>query len=206
MRHKDNRPEYIIFAGVNGAGKSTFYHTRSWTSEKADIKMPRVNSDEILRDAQGDWASAASQAQAAKEAVKKARRLLDERRTFNQETTLSGRSSLLRIEEAMRRGYRTQMFYIGIQSPTLAQKRIAHRSEMGGHSIDEEVVLRRYRESLKNLSKAVRVCDEVVVLDNTIDFVEVVRWENGIVSWVGDLKRRGQWLFDAMKDETIWGS
>ncbi len=41
--------KYILIAGVNGAGKSTLYQTlRSLQS------MPRVNTDEILREF-GDW-------------------------------------------------------------------------------------------------------------------------------------------------------
>lgn len=40
--------KYVIYAGVNGAGKSTFYNTR------AEYDMPRVNSDEIVKEL-GDW-------------------------------------------------------------------------------------------------------------------------------------------------------
>lgn len=41
--------KYILIAGVNGAGKSTLYQ-----SLQSRQSMPRVNTDEILREF-GDW-------------------------------------------------------------------------------------------------------------------------------------------------------
>lgn len=38
-------PRYVLFAGVNGTGKSTFYHTNYVNN----IPEERVNVDEILR-------------------------------------------------------------------------------------------------------------------------------------------------------------
>ena len=42
---------YTLIAGVNGAGKSTFYNLG--TILPRDQK--RINSDEILRESKGDW-------------------------------------------------------------------------------------------------------------------------------------------------------
>lgn len=201
-----NTPEYIIFAGVNGAGKSTFYHTFAWTDSKHPQKIPRVNPDEFLVTAQGKWTPVKDQAKAAKAAVRAVHKLMEQRLSFNQETTLSGHSALKRIVEASSRGYLVRMFYIGIDSPIRALKRISHRKEIGGHGIDGEVVVRRYRESLSNLSKAVRICDEVIIFDNTTDFTEIARWSGGVLSWVGRLGQRGQWLVDAMRDEEVWSA
>ena len=41
--------KYILVAGVNGAGKSTLYQSLQSLHD-----MPRVNTDEILREF-GDW-------------------------------------------------------------------------------------------------------------------------------------------------------
>lgn len=198
-------PEYILFAGVNGVGKSTFYRTFAWTDAKHPQRMPRINSDELLVARKGDWASAKDQARAAKEAVRAIRGLMSRSLSFNQETTLSGRSAMRRIAEATERGYLVRMFYIGIDSPMHAQERIDHREEIGGHGIQREVVERRYRESLRNLSQAIRLCDEVIVLDNTVEFVELARWNNGVLSWVGKLNQYGCWLMDAINDDAVWG-
>lgn len=34
------RPFYVVFAGVNGAGKSTFYHTGLWPARYAASDAP----------------------------------------------------------------------------------------------------------------------------------------------------------------------
>lgn len=201
---RSQRPEYIIFAGVNGVGKSTFYRTFIWTENARSRKMPRINSDELVRAASGDWRSEEDQAKAAKEAVRKIRLLMRAGHSFNQETTLSGHSAIRRIRDASDLGYRVRMFYIGIDSPEMAQSRISQREKVGGHGIPEEVVQRRYIESLRNLSKALRMCDEVVVLDNTIEFIEIARWAQGILTWVGNVRQRGQWLIEAMQNEEVW--
>ena len=57
--------KYILIAGVNGLGKSTLYQ-----SLKSLQDMPRVNTDEILRDF-GDWRNMADVMTAGKIEVKK---------------------------------------------------------------------------------------------------------------------------------------
>lgn len=90
--------KYILIAGVNGAGKSTLYQSLQSLQE-----MPRVNTDEILR-AFGDWRNMTDVMSAGKIAVKKIARYFDEDVTFNQETTLCGKSILNNIARAKKQG------------------------------------------------------------------------------------------------------
>lgn len=53
--------------------------------------MPRVNTDEILREF-GDWRNTADAMTAGKIAVKRLSQYFDEGITFNQETTLCGKN------------------------------------------------------------------------------------------------------------------
>ena len=46
------KPQYIIIGGVNGAGKSTLYRT----NPQIFSATRRLNADEKLRAAGGDWA------------------------------------------------------------------------------------------------------------------------------------------------------
>lgn len=64
--------KYILIAGVNGAGKSTLYQILQSLHE-----MPRVNSDEILREF-GDWRNPNDVMTAGKIAAKKISRFFDE--------------------------------------------------------------------------------------------------------------------------------
>lgn len=52
------KPQYIIIGGVNGAGKSTLYRTNPQIF--GDTR--RLNADEILRAAGGDWRNPADTA------------------------------------------------------------------------------------------------------------------------------------------------
>lgn len=54
------RPLYLVFAGVNGAGKSTFYYAGFWRQLDVEWGLPRVNADEILRELGDDVASKAA--------------------------------------------------------------------------------------------------------------------------------------------------
>jgi predicted ABC-type ATPase len=66
--------------------------------------MPRVNTDEILREI-GDWRNMGDVVAAGKIAVRKLSQYFDEEITFNQETTLCGKSILNNIDKAKKRGY-----------------------------------------------------------------------------------------------------
>lgn len=75
-------------------GKSTLYQSLQSLQD-----MPRVNTDEILRDF-GDWRNMADVMTAGKIAVKKIDQYFGDSITFNQETTLCGKSILKNIAKA----------------------------------------------------------------------------------------------------------
>ena len=66
---KGNNKVYVLFAGVNGAGKSTMYEVLG-----SEIEGVRINSDEILVSNGGDWKSEQDQIKAGMEAVKRIKR------------------------------------------------------------------------------------------------------------------------------------
>ena len=62
-----NNKKAVIFAGTNGAGKSTFYNM---SQDIPDFKETvRINTDEIIRKI-GDWRSDADQMKAGKTGIK----------------------------------------------------------------------------------------------------------------------------------------
>lgn len=167
--------KYIIIAGVNGAGKSTLYKTK-----KDFLDMPRVNTDEILRGF-GDWRNPSDLAKAGKEAVKLLKELLQGDETFNQETTLCGKSIVSNIKKAKENGFRIEMHYVGLDSADIAKKRVAHRVSVGGHGIPEEDIEKRYVETFENLKEVLPMCDLVALYDNTeeVAFRRIAIYKNG---------------------------
>lgn len=158
---KDDKKIYTLYAGVNGAGKSTIYETIK------DYSKDRINADEILVSNGGDWKNTQDQIRAGKEAIRKIDSFINQGISFNQETTLAGQTILRTIQKAKEHGFFVELYYIGLKSPELAIKRVQNRVAKGGHGIDEEVIKRRYEASLNMLKKVVPLCDIVVVYDNS---------------------------------------
>ena len=128
-------PTYTIFAGVNGAGKSTLYSTL--LQENHDFGV-RVNSDEIVISNGGDWKNQSDQAKAMKMAVKLIKDCMNKGISFNQETTLSGRSIINNILNAKKSGFKIKLHYVGLESSKLAIQRVADRVSKGGHGIPKD--------------------------------------------------------------------
>ncbi len=166
--------KYIIFAGVNGAGKSTLYQTNP-----SLFRMPRINMDEIVREF-GSWKVSQDVMKAGKIAVKRLKKFIEEGISFNQETTLCGKSILRNMELAKSAGYTIEMYYVGLDSAEIAKERVRLRVMNGGHGIPEQEIDRRYLESLQQLEKALALCDLVELYDNTSVFVKIAGFENGI--------------------------
>ena len=177
------RPYYVLFAGVNGAGKSTFYHSGMWQHHNITDAIPRVNPDEILAGHGWDPDSKAAQLRAGREALGLVKAHLAKRESFNQETTLSGRSIVKFIRQAHESGYCIVMFFIAVERPSIAQARIAHRKETGGHFVDPKTVERRFAASVDNLIGVLDICDEAYLYDNTTLLNMVARFELGELAY-----------------------
>ena len=172
-------PTYTIFAGVNGAGKTSIYKS-IYYDENKDEK--RINTDEMVARI-GSWRDSNLQMKCAREAVKLIRQYINNNISFNQETTLSGNSIVKNIKNAKEKGFYVVMNYIGVESPEIAKERIKIRVSKGGHGIPDADVERRYYESLKNLQRVIDICDEINVYDNTEMFKEIVNIKNGNILW-----------------------
>ena len=197
-------PFYVLFAGVNGAGKTTFYKSDLWQTDGMPKHMARVNPDEIVRELGGDWRSAHDNLEAGKRALHKIDAHFKAGRSFNQETTLCGKKILANIERARALGYRIFVYYIGVDSPETSLARIAHRVSLGGHDIASDVIRRRYNASITALSRIIDKCEQVVVFDNTDAFACKAIWVNGTLAWWGASSYGDNWLADAIVDDSVW--
>lgn len=156
--------KYIIIAGVNGVEKSTLYQS---TPSLQD--MPRINTDEIVRDI-GSWKNSADIFKAGKIAVRLLYQYLKDGISFNQETTLCGKSIIKNIQKAKEYGYYIEMHYIGIDSPESAKNRVHQRVKKGGHGIPDSDIEKHYYESFQNLKSVLNYCDLIAFYDNTTEF------------------------------------
>lgn len=165
--------KYILIAGVNGAGKSTLYQSLDFIKD-----MPRINMDEIVKSF-GDWRNPEDVIKAGKLAVVKIKDYFKQGISFNQETTLCGKSIIGNIKKAKELGYQIEMHYVGIENVDIAKERIAYRVAHGGHGIPDADVERRYHESLIGLSEIIDYCDLTIMYDNTENFERFAIYEHG---------------------------
>ena len=166
---------FYLFAGVNGAGKSTLYNSESLNN---DIKNTiRINTDEIVREI-GDWKNNSDQLKAAKIAINLRNECFLYGKSFNEETTLTGKTILKTIERAKELGYELQLFYFVVNSTEIAKERIKSRVEKGGHHIENDIVEKRYYESLKNLKEILLKFDKVYLYDNSKKYKNIFSFSN----------------------------
>ncbi len=170
--------KYIIFAGVNGAGKTTFY-----TTYPEICQIPRINIDEIVRKI-GFWKNTSDVIKASRLALNYLHNYLDQNITFNQETTLCGKSIINNIKLAKSKGYSIELYYVGLESVELAKLRVKHRVKLGGHGIPEKDIERRYKESITNLQLILPICDKAEIYDNSSAFQQIATLEFGKICYI----------------------
>lgn len=170
---------YTLFAGVNGAGKTSIYKTTYYGENKYE---KRINTDEMVARI-GSWKDSNLQVKCAREAVKLIKTYISEGISFNQETTLSGKSIINNIKKAKEKGFVINLNYIGIENAEIAKERVDVRVSKGGHGIAHKDIERRYTESLDNLYRIISLCDEINIYDNTDIFKLIVCIRNGKVTW-----------------------
>lgn len=140
-------PQAIILAGPNGAGKST---TAPLLLRDTFAVDEFVNADAI---AAGLCAFAPETValEAGKIMLRRLRELAARRTSFAFETTLASRSFAPWVIKLMKAGYRVHLMFLSLPNPDFAIERVAMRVKLGGHSIDEAVVRRRFAAGLRNL-------------------------------------------------------
>ena len=131
---------YTIFAGVNGAGKTSIYESIYYTENKEE---KRINTDEMVARI-GSWQDKNLQIKCVREAVKLIKEYISEGISFNQETILCGKSIIKNITLARENGFYIVMNYIGIDNTEIAKERVRIRVSKGGHGIPNKDIERRY--------------------------------------------------------------
>ena len=165
--------KYVIIAGVNGAGKSTLYQTDD------NLKgLSRVNVDEIVREI-GNWRNTGDVFIAGKIAIKRIAEYFEKGISFNQETTLCGKSIIRNIMKAKSLGYFIELHYVGVESVEIAKERVKYRVLQGGHGISEEDIHKRYIETFVQLNFILKECNLIAFYDNTESFRRFAICKNG---------------------------
>lgn len=92
--------------------------------------------------------------QAGRVAVSKIKECLNGDKSFNQETTLTGRTIISSMAKAKANGFEVNLYYVALANVELSIERVAKRVANGGHGIPEDDLRRRYAYSFENLKPA----------------------------------------------------
>lgn len=176
---------YILIAGVNGTGKSSF---RGVLEGQGTPLGHIIDADTIAKQNNYD------NIRAGRQAISEIQFCLDNNISFTQETTLSGHRTERTLKQARKQGYFITMYYVGLSSKEESIIRIANRVRKGGHSIPEADVIRRFENRIDSLSKVIPLCDKVVFYDNENGFVKVAEIMNNKFNYTNGL--RPEWLSD----------
>lgn len=172
--------QYTLIAGVNGAGKSTFYLSHPEFFEGT----LRLNADEILQEQGGNWRKQSDNAKSMRELIHRMNDYFSEEKSFHHETTLSGsvRGFEKRVEQAKELGYNTTLIYVFLAGADIAIDRVKQRVEKGGHGIPDDVIRRRYVQSMDNFKKLNERFDDVIVLNNS-DMYSLIYRKQSNLEW-----------------------
>lgn len=137
----------LVVAGPNGAGKST--SAPLLVQETAGIDR-YLNADAIARGF-SPFRPDLSAVAAGRLMIAHMTALREARQSFALETTLAGVKLADHLADLRAIGYRVHLFYLWLPSADIAVRRVEQRVALGGHSIPEETIRRRYFRSLRNL-------------------------------------------------------
>jgi predicted ABC-type ATPase len=157
----EQRPVGWVIAGINGAGKTTFYERFLCPTLSAEF----VNADEIGR-ARWGAAAAAHAYEAGRLAEERRRALIEKRVSFVTETVFSHPSKLDLVKGLNARGYRVHLLYVHVPLP-LARRRVETRVALGGHDVPAGKVRRRYSRVIANVLAAIPLADRAYLYDNS---------------------------------------
>ncbi len=152
----------ILIAGHNGAGKTTFL------KEFVKInKLKYINPDEIAQKISAKRSTLLN-IKAGKIVLEKLAKLKKEKEDFVVETTLSGKMWRTLLFDFRKNDYRITLFFIYLDTPEEAVKRVAVRINKKGHYVSKDDIYRRYFRSIKNFWRIYKnLADEWFLINNS---------------------------------------
>ena len=157
-----------VIAGPNGAGKSTL--AEYLLAEGIIINF--INADVISI---GIGNIPRSDIESGRIMLERLEYAMSSGLNFSFETTLSGKIWKQVFERARKADYRIKIFYMALSSPNVGVQRVSNRVALGGHHLPSNVIIRRYRRSLKQFREVYsQLSHEWALLDNSANSAKLV--------------------------------
>jgi predicted ABC-type ATPase len=156
--------EILILAGPNGAGKTTF--AREFLVE--DAHCPTFINADIIAAELSPGAPERAAMQAGRAMLNSIRACVARGESFAFETTLADLSYARSIPKWRAEGYHVSLWFLALDTPELAIRRVAGRVSHGGHAVPESVVRRRFAVGRRNFDQLYRtLVDHWILYENS---------------------------------------
>ena len=176
------KPMVLVIAGPNGSGKSTFTQYFEKIGEY-------TNADDVVA------AMGMDNAAAARWVDEKRYEAIAKKNDFTFETVLSSKYKLDILRKAKAEGYFIKCIFVLTVDPLVNVARVQARVAQGGHDVEKEKIISRYRKSVGNIKKLLEICDIMHVYDNTLQPFRIIRKHKEELSiFVNDLWKEEQIL------------
>ena len=151
-------PWFVLVAGINGAGKSTFAQNRATLQVLLDARgaeIEVINPDLITREileAEPTLDIDVANVKAAEECERRVWDLVEQaNRSFVIETVLGSDKYKPIVRAALAKGFLVLFVYVVLDSVEEAIGRVSERVRHGGHDVPVEKIRSRWPRSLANL-------------------------------------------------------
>lgn len=150
----------ILFVGANGSGKSTLVAN---LVKNTNFKFRYLNADifQVQNDLDA-YASMITTMNIVKNTI-----LCGE--SFAYETVFSHESKLDLVKLAKENGYKIITVYLTTKNVNINLSRVEKRVIQGGHDVDKDKIIERYKRTAKNVEKLELLSDEFYEFDNSKD-------------------------------------
>lgn len=159
------RAKLVIIAGINGAGKTTFYQRNQQRFER----FTYISADEFLQKMHGNWRKSDDQIKALLQTDAAIRELINRHANIVYEVSLGGnvRSVVKLMDLAHSMHYSVTVIEIRIRDAALAVERILQRFKAGGFGADPALITKRFTNLESDFAELERAANHVVKFDNT---------------------------------------
>ena len=176
-----SQPKLFVVAGPNGSGKSTlsqglvtpgtFVFDGDREMLQLQKKFPDIDSGNLFDAVNGPI---------FQEFKDKA---MNSRSDFGFETNFRVAAVMDTVGQFREAGYQTHLIFLGLQSIQLSMDRVAHRTENGGHFVDEINIKANYERGMENLLRYYKDFDQVILLqgDSAYRLASLLKIEKGVI-------------------------
>ncbi|MCL2025069.1 MAG: AAA family ATPase [Coriobacteriia bacterium] len=183
-------PYLLVVVGPNGSGKSSIIEglIEGLPSNHPHKQIRMINADFVEKTVAeisviDDSLTRSREAQMW--CLRERKKLRGKRESFGYETvgshTTIGERHFDFMQGARERGYYVEMLFVSTEDPRINLERVKRRVARGGHDVDPNKIVERYKRTMEFLPHYLHACDAALVVDNSIDdapYRVLLRWED----------------------------